>query len=187
MTMAAPVKMGGPASGGPGQKAKQVRQEKQEMKHSDTAPSLTSARSSEARLTAVLVRGLIGISYPIKATIQQLGLFRKNRCVVLPDTPSIRGMLVKTKDYLTWGELTPEMYRTLLSRRGQPWKGSEKDRNGHYAYRYQEVGGKKYKSYFSLQPPRKGFGRKGIKIAFAAGGGLGYRGAKINELLERMI
>ena len=43
------------------------------------------------------------------------------------------------------------------------------------------------KKVFRLKPPSKGFERKGIKMSFKEGGALGYRGEKINELLERMI
>ena len=38
-----------------------------------------------------------------------------------------------------------------------------------------------------LNPPLKGHGRKGIRAGFRQGGSLGYRGDKINSLLERMI
>ena len=43
------------------------------------------------------------------------------------------------------------------------------------------------KKFFRLSPPRKGFGRKGIKFAFTKGGALGYRGIKINDLIKRML
>ena len=39
---------------------------------------------------------------------------------------------------------------------------------------------------FKLHPPKKGFKGK-IKRAYGAGGELGYRGEKINELIKRMI
>ena len=43
------------------------------------------------------------------------------------------------------------------------------------------------KPFFKLNPPKKGFERKGIKVPFAQGGVLGYRKDKINNLLMRMI
>lgn len=107
--------------------------------------------------------------------------------MVFQDTPSLRGMLQKVKDYITWGEITAEMYGKLLEQQGELWQGRETDRKGKYTYNYKEVNGKKYKTYFGMKSPRKGFGRKGIKVAYAAGGGLGYRGAAMNELLERMM
>ena len=49
------------------------------------------------------------------------------------------------------------------------------------------VDGKKIKPFFRLNPPAKGFGRKGIKVSFKAKGALGYRADKINDLIKRMI
>ena len=43
------------------------------------------------------------------------------------------------------------------------------------------------KKFYRLDPPRKGFGRKGIKMAFSKGGALGYRAEKINDLVKRMM
>ena len=81
------------------------------------------------------------------------------------------GMIGKVKDYVTWGEITEDVYKQLVEKRG------EKDPKDN----------KKMKPFFRLSPPRKGFGRKGIKKSFADGGALGYRGDKINDLVKRMI
>ena len=43
------------------------------------------------------------------------------------------------------------------------------------------------KGFFRLHPPRKGYGRKGIKTPFRLGGGLGNRESAINDLIERML
>ena len=47
--------------------------------------------------------------------------------------------------------------------------------------------GQKIRKNFRLNSPRKGYGRKGIKVSFNEGGALGYRGNKINDLIKRMI
>lgn len=39
----------------------------------------------------------------------------------------------------------------------------------------------------ALNPPRGGWERKGIKKSFTEGGALGYRGAKMDDLLKRMM
>lgn len=39
----------------------------------------------------------------------------------------------------------------------------------------------------TLNSPRKGFGRKGVKMPFSKGGALGERKEKINDLIERML
>lgn len=113
------------------------------------------------KIAVVMVRGLIGESAEIRDTLRMLGLTRKNHCALLDNTPSISGMVKKVKDLVTWGELAPETLHLL----------EKKAKEG----------------VVRLGPPRKGFGRKGIKAPFTIGGALGYRGEKINELLMRMI
>ena len=93
-----------------------------------------------------------------------LRLFKKNFCVLLDDTPDMRGMLIKVKDYVTWGEIDDETLKSLKEKR------SDKD-----------------KKFFRLNPPKKGFGRKGIKVPFGIGGALGDRKEKINDLINRMV
>ncbi len=139
------------------------------------------------KLAVIAVRGEAKVSKPIVDTLHLLGLERKNQCVVVEDTPSFRGMITKVKDYVTWGELSEANFQELVQKRGKLYQGRLMDTRKKYQYRTLLVQGKHYKPYFTLNPPRQGFGRKGIKIAFAAGGALGYRGDKINDLIPRMI
>ncbi|MBI1968829.1 uL30 family ribosomal protein [Candidatus Woesearchaeota archaeon] len=152
------------------------------------ATSPSASEKNTKKLAIVLVRGVAKGREVVKGTLRLLRLDRKNHCVVVADTPSVRGMLQQAKDYLTWGEITPDMERELVEKRGQLYKGRLTDSKGKYSYhRTFDYNGKKYKPYFALQPPQKGFGRKGIKVAFRAGGALGYRGEKMNDLLKRML
>ena len=143
--------------------------------------------TGNGKIAIVLVRGKIGLTVPSKDTLTMLNLIRKNNCVVVDDTPLIRGMLQKVKDYITWGDLTEEIFQTLVEKRGKVYEARLTDRNEAYQYNYRTIQGKHYKNYFALNPPRKGFGRKGIKIAFRAGGALGDRKEKINDLILRMV
>ena len=70
-------------------------------------------------------------------------------------------MINAVKDFVTWGPLSPEIEEKLKK--------------------------KMIEGVAHLQPPRKGFGRKGIKFQFKTGGALGNRGDKINDLLMRMM
>ena len=139
------------------------------------------------KLAVVLVRGLIDMNQPLKDALRVLRLHRKNHCVVVADNPVSRGMLNKVKDYVTWGEISSETYTELVERRGKEFKARQTDGKKKYSYATIEFKGKKYKPYFALNPPLKGFGRKGIKVAFRAGGALGNRGEKMNDLIKRMI
>ena len=139
------------------------------------------------KLAVVLVRGLIDMNQPLKDALRVLRLHRKNHCVVVADNPVSRGMLNKVQDYVTWWEISSETYTELVERRGKEFKARQTDGKKKYSYATIEFKGKKYKPYFALNPPLKGFGRKGIKVAFRAGGALGNRGEKMNDLIKRMI
>ena len=141
-----------------------------------------------AMIAVVRIRGSINVTQKIKTAFDLLRLYNKNYCVVLKGAPTVMGMINKIKDYVTWGEINSETYKLLVEKRGKEYKGREKDSKGKITYsNFIVVDGKKYKPFFRLNPPRKGYGRKGIKIAFKVGGALGYRGEKINDLLKRMI
>ena len=137
-----------------------------------------------ARLAVVRVRGINSVRGDINDTLKLLRLYRKNYCVVLPDTPSVRGMLQKAKDYITWGETDDTTVALLVEKRGEAYKGRTE---GYHERKYVEVSGKKIKPYFRLNPPRGGFERKGVKVATSIGGAIGYRGEKINKLIQRMV
>ncbi len=151
---------------------------------------MSTDRSSNKNLVTIAViavRGTAKTPQPVKDTLAMLNLHRKNFCVLYPQTPSLRGMLAAVKDYITWGEISEEVLNELLEKRGAMYNGRTTDRTKCYSYHLLQHHGKTYKPYFRLNPPRKGFGRKGIKVSFSAGGALGYRGDKVNDLLRRMI
>ena len=140
------------------------------------------------QLAVVRVRGLTGIKIKIEDTLKMLRLYKKNYCCVLPNNPIYLGMLKKSKDYITWGEIDDETFNILVEKRGEEFKGRETDSKNKIKYNdFVLINNKKIKKYFRLNPPRKGFGRKGIKTSFQNGGALGYRGDKINDLIKRMI
>ena len=143
---------------------------------------------SSGKLAAVRIRGLTEIKTTIKDTLQMLRLYKNNFCVILPNNQPYLGMLKQAKDYITWGEIDEGTFKILLEKRGEEFTGRETDANEKIKYNdFFVFDNKKYKKYFRLNAPRKGFGRKGIKHPFQRGGALGYRGEKINELIKRMI
>jgi len=121
------------------------------------------------KFAVILIRGLVGSRKPIRDTLAMLRLKKKHACVVVENTPSYNGMLVKVKDYVTYGEISDETYKELVSKRGK------KDKEG------------KLKPFFELAPPKGGFEKNGIKKSFQQGGVLGYRKEKINDLIKKML
>ena len=145
-------------------------------------------KKSESKLAAIRLRGLTQISTRIEDTLQMLRLYKVNYCTVVPGNEVYTGMLKKAKDYITWGEIDEETFKLLVDKRGEEFRGREADLNGKIKYDdFVVINNKKLKKYFRLNAPRKGLGRKGTKHSFQKGGALGYRGAKINELIKRMV
>lgn len=150
---------------------------------------------------AIRVRATINVKPDIKKTMQLLNLTRVNHCVLLEDKPSIKGMLQVAKDYITWGEVEKDALTKLMTSRGK-LEGDKKLTDDHLKsatsynsldklsqaiidnkFRYKDI--PNVKPIFRLNPPKKGY--EGIKKSFVNKGALGYRGKKINKLIERMI
>ncbi len=118
---------------------------------------------SKSKIAIIRIRGGIGLKSGVKDTLDMLCLYRKNHCVIVNDTASILGMIKKIQSFVTWGFIDDETLKLLQDKKG------------------------KDKKFFALSPPRKGYGRKGIKMPFKLGGALGDRKDKINDLIQRMI
>ncbi|MFA5313772.1 MAG: 50S ribosomal protein L30 [Methanomassiliicoccales archaeon] len=149
----------------------------------------------------IRVRGHSGVNQDIEDTMKLMSLTRINHCVVLPETDSVKGMLNKAKDYVTWGEVSDETLARMIKFRGRlvgdkpiddeiVKAGSSFTSILSFAkavnkgeIRYNAL--KDVKPLFRLTPPRKGY--KGIKYSFKNGGALGYRGVKIDDLIQRMM
>jgi large subunit ribosomal protein L30 len=146
-------------------------------------------------IAVIKIRGTVKARKEIIDTLKMLRLHRKHHCILLNLNDSLKGMLQKVKDYVTWGEISDEMLKELLRKRGRK-EGNKrlseeevekifkelKNFEGHPAKKLMELG---IKPVFRLTPPSKGF-KKSIKQHFPKGE-LGYRGKAINDLLERMI
>jgi len=150
---------------------------------------------------AIRIRGHSKLKGEIEDTMCMLRLTRANHCVVLAETDEIKGMLMKAKDYITWGEVSEETLARMILFRGRligdkPIDDEVVKENTAFGSimafargitkgeaKYSEM--KDVKPLFRLSPPRKGY--EGIKRGFGAGGALGYRGEKINDLISRMI
>jgi len=160
-------------------------------------------KSMSGSMIAVLrIRGEVGIREPIKKAMELMKLHRKNRVVLIKNTPSNIGMINKVKDYCTFGEVNAEMVKELLEKRGR--LPGNKLLTAEYLKNEAKtdfdslskslVEGKVsmkdipgLKRYFKLHPPIGGFERGGIKHPYAAGGVLGYRGNAMDKLIQKMI
>lgn len=150
--------------------------------------------------TAVRIRSTVNTRPEIKDTLKMLRLNRVNHCVVLAETPQNRGMILKVKDYVAWGDISLETLGRLLHKRGELEGGvklSDEYVKAHSSYEsiddlaqaiftgeimLKDLPG--LKPLFRLHPPRKG--HRGIKKTVSEGGELGYHGDGINDLLIKM-
>jgi large subunit ribosomal protein L30 len=140
------------------------------------------------RIAVVRVRGSVQVPSTTKDTMRMLGLTRANHCSIVDDRDTTRGMLQKAKDQITWGEVNAEMVTRLIEKRGkfEPKKFKTlKEFVAAYMKFEAELPDAGCQRVFRLSPPRKGY--KSIKKTFVNGGDMGGRGAKINDLLARMI
>ena len=152
-------------------------------------------------LVAVRLKGHIGLHPDVRKTLQLLNLKRANYAVILPDTPSVRGMLRKVAPYITWGIPSKQTLVTLLKKmevRGDGRLGDNLDKLGvgsleELAEQIMNDPGKlkeirkklDLRPYARLHPPRKGF-KHSIKRPYKDKGEWGDRGEAINELIRRM-
>ncbi len=145
-------------------------------------------------IAAVRIRGRVNVNKRIEDTMRLLKLDRTNTCVIIPYNKYYKGMLQKAKDYITYGEINKDTFKKILLKWGRiegnkkvteeylKEKGATIDDLYSFKKKLKEVG---IKVPFRLHPPRKGF--KATRRPFTMKGDLGYRGDKINDLLERMI
>jgi large subunit ribosomal protein L30 len=150
----------------------------------------------------VRIRGTVGVPKRIEDTLKLLRLKRIYCCNILPENDSIKGMLEKVKDFVTYGEIERETLIHLLKKRLR-MKGNDNKKvseeelkkvtgfNSFEEFADALLAGKvklkqfeAFHPFFRLRPPSKGL--KSIKEHWPKGD-LGYRGKEINELLKRMI
>ena len=151
----------------------------------------------------IRIRGLTHVRPQIKDALDSLGLTRKNHCTILKVDKSVKGTISAINDYVTWGDVDEKIIESLLTARGKT--SGQKNLTDEYVKENSSYSGISslakgisegkaklkdvvgLKKVFRLNPPIKGFERKGIKKPFTSGGVLGYRGVKINDLISRMI
>jgi large subunit ribosomal protein L30 len=124
----------------------------------------TVKSKKQSKLAIIRIRGSIDIKKDVKDTLKMLNLDKVNSCTIVENTPIIKGMLNKVKDYVTWGSINSESEKMLS-----------------------KIDNSTKTNVFRLNPPKGGFERKGVKKSFKIGGALGNRKEKINELIKKMV
>jgi len=111
-------------------------------------------------IAAVRVRGQVDVPVKIQATLDSIGIRKKNQVVLVEeDNEAHKGMLKKAKDYLTYGQISDETAEKIREKAGE-------------------------ENVVSLSPPSGGF--KATKKNVNEGGALGKRD-DMDELLHKML
>jgi len=152
-------------------------------------------------ICAVRVRGTIRASRDVRETLKMLRLTRNNYAVLIDYRPSFIGMLKAAQNFITWGETSKEIVHMLITKKGRlignkklteeyaqtaGFKSLDELAEAIFNCRVEYLKLPNVQPVFKLHPPTKGFKGK-IKKSYGAGGELGYRGEKINELVKRMV
>lgn len=133
-------------------------------------------------LVVVRVRGRTKVRTSITETLSRLNLKRVNNLILLFGSKSNLGMLNKCVDFVTFGEVSDEILARLLTKGGVEAKKELVEELSKGKRMSKEVDGI---TPLRMHPPKHGY--EGIKVAYAAGGALGYRGEEINKLIKRMM
>jgi len=147
---------------------------------------------------AIRTRGTLNVTAKVSDTMKFLNITKSNYCSLVHEKQY--GMLKRAKDQITWGEINKDILLKLLKKRART-AGDRPLTEEYLKIRklsFDELAEKLLKGemtlkdagikpFFRLHPPKKGFERGGIKRTFTTGGVLGYRGEKINQLIEKMI
>ncbi|MCS7122478.1 MAG: uL30 family ribosomal protein [Candidatus Micrarchaeota archaeon] len=128
-------------------------------------------------IAIVRVRGRFGLKPKVRKTLELLRLHRPNHCVIYRDSPSLRGMLRIIENYVAYGEVSDDILKELIVKRGSK---DMKDPDQILEIIKREG---KIDHVFRLHPPRKGW--KSIKSRYPRGA-LGERD-DMDSLLRRMM
>ena len=138
----------------------------------------------------IRIRGTVNIAPDISKTLELLNLKRVNNLSIFQETEQTTKMIKTAQDYATYGKISEATLKELIEKKALPAKEGQKiDAKKVVAELTKgktpnEAG---IRNLFKMSPPRGGYERKGIKLAFKLGGAAGNRGEKINDLVVRMM
>jgi len=125
-----------------------------------------------ACLLVIRLRGTVNVPHWAETTLRLLNLHKRFTATLVSDTPSIKGMLRKVKDYVAWSPVDAELIKELLEKRGKVSRRKRLTIEEVKKLGFEDFASlaasladgkvslnklKLIKPFFSLQPPRGGF------------------------------
>lgn len=138
------------------------------------------AQTEKPLLAAVMLKGTVNVTTNSMKTLSALRLLNVNNCVVVPGDDTKKGMLRTIQKYITWGEISRDVLKMLLEKKG----GMESKKAKATAEKAFRAGMLEGNLVFRLSPPTGGL--NSVRLPYPKGDS-GYRGEDINNLLKRMI
>jgi len=136
----------------------------------------------------IRIRGYINTKPDVKKVFELLNLNISNHMSIWPEDKANLNMIKKVENYATFGIISEELLKEVVEKKGKALSGELDIKRAIKAHSegktMKETG---VKNCFRLNPPKKGFERKGIKKPFSIGGALGNRKDKIDNLIRRML
>ena len=166
-------------------------------------PAGKGIEPAERYLVAIRLDGTPNVRHPEELTLNSLRMKTRYSTVLIRDDPSVRGMLQRIKDHVTWAEARKEDVDLLLSNRASTPHGlgltsklvkERSDLSGMSELVSGLFSGKVtlaklrqmgIEPCFRLHPPRGGFPNSS-KRPFTDSGELGFRKEGLHALLKRM-
>jgi len=138
-------------------------------------------------ILVIRISGAVDLSGKVEETLFRMRLRRKYSAILVKPSVENLKVLRKMRDFVAFGEITPENLVKLIEKRAKPISSKDKIDASKII---KEIEKKKLselgiKPFFRLHPPRGGIESK---KHFGVGKGvLGDNKSEINKLLERMF
>jgi len=138
-------------------------------------------------IIVIRIAGQVHLSEEVKETLNRIRLKKKYSATLLPETKETAKLLLKIRNFVSYGSIKTETLANLLAARAQPVKSSSKIDTKKIMTEIEKKSLKELgiKPFFRLHPPRGGIDSK--KHAGTTKKSVLGENKNINELVERML
>jgi large subunit ribosomal protein L30 len=139
-------------------------------------------------IIAIRISGLVKMQKKVEESLDRIRLRRKYSAVLLKPTPENQKLLKKIRNFIAYGDISPEVLKELIEKRAIP---KNKETKVQTEKILEDLEKKKpqdldIKPFFRLHPPRKGIDSK-KHFGTSSKAVLGDNKEKINDLVRRML
>ena len=122
----------------------------------ELSPILIKKAKGGDMIAIIRISGMVQIPKGVTNTLDRLRLRRKYACVVLNETPELKGMIKKVRNNVAYGTIDDATLKELIEKRGQKIDKAKEIKEVNNL-KFEEAN---LKPFFRLHPPRKGIKSK---------------------------